>query len=322
MTAAGPGNGPVAALTGGTGFLGRHVTQALLAAGWRVRLLARRDVQPAPGLVPVRGDLDDAAALDRLVAGTQAVVHLAGLTKAPDRARFLAVNRDGSARLAAAAAAGAPGARVILVSSLAARAPALSDYAGSKRAGEEAAVAALGGALPWVILRPGVIYGPGDAEGLALRRLAGGAVIPVPRGPEPRLGLVHARDVAAAILALCATGPAMAAFEVTDAVTEGHPWRDILGRVARLLGREPRFLPLPDAAFLAAGSAADGWARLTGRPSLFGRGKARELLHRDWGSSPARQLPAAVWAPRIGLAEGMAETLGWWHELGLVPRHG
>ena len=57
---------------------------------------------------------------------------------------------------------------------------------------------------------------------------------------------------------------------------------------------------------------------ITGRPSLFGRGKARELLHRDWGSSAERQLPSLVWAPRIPLQAGLRDMLGWWASLGLV----
>ena len=90
------------------------------------------------------------------------------------------------------------GARCVLVSSLAAREPRLSPYAASKRAGEEAATAALdAGGVPWTVLRPCVIYGPWDREGLALVRLARAPVAPVPRKPEPRIAMVHAADVAA-----------------------------------------------------------------------------------------------------------------------------
>ena len=317
MTGGGASPPPLAAVTGGTGFLGRHVVQALARDGWRLRLLARRPAAPpAADAEVVPGDLDDVAALRRLVEGARAVVHVAGLTKALRASDFMAVNRDGGARLAAAATAWAsPGARFVLVSSQAAREPRLSPYAASKRAGEEAAVSALGGLLPWVVLRPPVIYGPGDREGLALLRLARAPVVPVPLPPEPRLAMVHAADAAAAVAALCRDGaPFAARFEITDGRNEGHAWREILRLAAGLAGRErpPRFLPVPDAALLAAGAATDAWAAATGRASLFGRGKAREFLHRDWGSAPERQPPADVWAPRIGLESGLRETLAWW----------
>ena len=317
---------PLAAVTGGTGFLGRHVVAALAREGWRVRMLVRGETAPpagAPQAETVRGDLADPAALRRLVGGAQAVVHLAGLTKARRRADFLETNRDGSARLAAAVAEAAPGARLILVSSLSAREPQLSAYAESKRAGETAAQAALGGTGRWVVLRPAVIYGPGDREGLALCRMISGAIVPVPRPPEPRIGFVHAGDVASAILALCLSGPLGTGFEVTDERHDGYGWREVLQLVGGLLRREPRLVTVPDPVILAAGAAADGWASLTGRPALFGSGKAREILHRNWASSPERQLPTSIWAPRIPLQAGMRETVAWWAGLGLtgaVPR--
>ena len=326
MTAA--DEAPLAAVTGGTGFLGRHVVAALARDGWRLRLLVRRAPAPPPaaGGPPaevVDGALDDAAALRRLVEGARAVVHVAGLTKARRAAEFAAVNRDGSARLAqATAATAAPGARCVLVSSMAAREPHLSPYAASKRAGEDAAIAALDGAgVAWVVLRPSVIYGPWDREGLALLRMARAPVAPVPRAPEPRIAMVHAADAAAAVAALCrAGGPAGARFEVTDARHAGYGWRELLRLLGGLMEREaPRFVPVPDGAMLAAGAAAEAWAAATGRASLFGRGKAREILHRDWGSAPERQPPPAVWTPRVGLESGLRETLDWWRAGGGVP---
>jgi nucleoside-diphosphate-sugar epimerase len=310
---------PLAAVTGGTGFLGRHVVAALARGGWRVRMLVRRDIAPpaeAPLAEMTRGDLSDAEALRRLVRGAAAVVHLAGLTKALRRAEFVAVNRDGSARLAQAVAAEAPAARCVLLSSMAARAPHLSAYAGSKQAGEAAAIAGLGAAGRWVVLRPGVIYGPGDREGRALRRLLAAPLAPVPHGPEPRIGFVHARDVAAAVARLCGDGPLSATFEVTDECREGYAWSEILRRTGALIGCAPRLLKVPDAALLLAGTAADAWSGVTRRPNLFGRGKAREMLHRDWSSAAERQLPAAFWAPRIPLEAGLRETVAWWNAPG------
>jgi nucleoside-diphosphate-sugar epimerase len=315
---------PLVAVTGGTGFLGRHVVAALAREGWRLRLLLRRSPAPplpagSPPATVVHGDLDDAAALRRLVEGARAVVHVAGLTKARRAAEFFAVNRDGSVRLAEAVAeAAAPGARCVLVSSMAAREPLLSPYAASKRAGEEAAIVALdrdgGGGASWVVLRPSVIYGPWDREGLALLRLARAPLAPVPHAPEPQIALVHAADAAAAVAAMCRErGPVRARFEITDARHAGYDWRELLRTLRELTGLgPPRFLPVPDGAVLAAGAAADAWAALTGRASLFGRGKAREFLHRSWGSAPEQQPSPALWMPRVGLESGLRETLDWW----------
>ncbi|MFT8244679.1 NAD-dependent epimerase/dehydratase family protein [Roseomonas sp. BN140053] len=308
---------PLAAITGGTGFLGRYVVRALAEAGWRVRLLTRRDpAHPLLDDLPLElelGDLGDSAALDRLVRGAAAVVHAAGLIKALRAEDFVAVNVGGSAALAGAVARTTPGARLVVVSSQAARAPGVSPYAASKRAGEDAAVAAAGGA-PWVVVRPCAIYGAWDDASLSLLRLAALPAVPTPRGREPRLAMIHAADAAAAIAQLCrAEAPAGARFELCDARTDGYGWRELLGQCAAAIGRPapPRFLPLPDGAFRLAGAAAAGWAAATRRAGFFGPGKVGEMLHRDWAPDPAALLPPAVWQPHIGLPEGLAEMAAW-----------
>ncbi len=314
---------PLAAVTGGTGFLGRYVVAALVAAGWRVRLLARRD--PAhPLLAPVafetvRGDLDDAAALSDLVRGASAVIHIAGLVKARSRREFLAVNRDGAARLAEIVAREAAAARFVLVSSQAARVPRLSAYAGSKRAGEAVVKAALG-ELSWVVVRPCVIYGPWGHEALALFRLARGPVAPRPSRPEPRIAMIHVRDAAAAIAALSAAGPSHATFEICDGRLEGYGWSELLREAGAVLGRIPRCMPVPDLLVRAAGLTSDAIARLGGHSSIFGYGKVSELLHRDWGSDRSMQPPATLWTPRLALPPGLSETLAWWREQPLAAR--
>ncbi len=301
----------LAAVTGGTGFLGGHVVEALLRAGWRVRVLARGEAVFPGGVEGVRGDLADAAALAALVRGAGAVVHAAGLVKARSRAAFMAVNRDGAARLAEAVG---PGVRVVLVSSQAARCPGVSAYAESKRAGEDAAAAALG-AASWVMARPCVVYGPGDREGLALLRLARGWAVPSVR-PEPRVAMVHARDAARAIAALCGGGPSGVALEVCDARADGYGWAELMGAMAAV-GCRPRLVRVPDGLVRAAGAAGTLGGALAGRPAMFGRGKAAEFLHRNWGCAAAARVPEELWRPQIGLAEGMAETVAWWRARGV-----
>ena len=96
--------GRVVAVTGATGFLGLHLVAALAREGARVRILARRD--PVHELWRnisfdvVPGSLEDSKALERLVAGADAVAHGAGLIKARDRAQFMRTNRDGARAVA------------------------------------------------------------------------------------------------------------------------------------------------------------------------------------------------------------------------------
>jgi hypothetical protein len=98
---------------------------------------------------------------------------------------------------------------------------------------------------------------------------------------------------------------------VAGAQAGGYGWREIFLTAAGVMGRRPTLLPLPDWALQAAGWAADQGAALTGKPSAFGSGKVRELLHRDWTVSGEEQLPGAPPA-RFDLASGFTDTVAWY----------
>lgn len=294
---------PLAAVTGGTGFLGRAVVARLRAGGWRVRLLTRR-----PGgedADAVAGSLEDEAALTALVAGSDLVVHCAGLTKARTGADFHKVNAVGAVRLGSAIRRAAPRARIVAVSSLAAREPALSPYAASKAAGEQALLEQAG-AGDWMVLRPCALYGPGDAATLPVFRAAQMPLVPIPPQPAARLALLHVDDAAAAVLAAAAAPQRGAVWEVGDGCLG---WDGIARAAARALGRDAAVLPVPR--WLLAGLM--GLARRLGAVSPFASpGKLAELLHADWTCAPDRLPPPALWRPTIGLPDGFAATVAWY----------
>ncbi|MGH6719347.1 MAG: NAD-dependent epimerase/dehydratase family protein, partial [Alphaproteobacteria bacterium] len=295
-----------------------HAARRLMDAGWTVRLLARRP--PAHPLwagrryQAVPGDLADSAALADLVAGVDAVVHLGGAVRARDRRGFRTANEAG-ARAVALAARAAGVARTILVSSIAAREPGLSDYAASKRAGEQA-VAAVGG--DWLVLRPTAVYGPWDTASLVLFKAAGVGIVPVHRIAEARVSFVHVADVARAIEAALATRET-GVCELDDGREGGYRWAEVVALAGAALGRPARTLALPAGLFLAAGHAAGVLARIAGRAAFFSPGKAREMMHPDW----RRQAPwPADWRPSIGLEQGFAETVAWYRERGWIGARG
>jgi nucleoside-diphosphate-sugar epimerase len=308
----------LAAVTGGTGFIGSHVTAAFAAAGWRLRLLVRREAAARPAdAETVRGGLDDPAALAALVDGAEAVIHIAGAIKARSRTAFMSANRDGTAALAQAWRAAAPDARFVLVSSMAARAPGLSAYAASKAAGEAALARAAPGAA--VVLRPPAVYGPGDRETLVLFRTAGWAVQPVPMARDARLALIHAGDLAAAVLAAAGRQMAPGVYEVSDARPAGYAWHEIVAAACAACGRPARPLPVPGGVLRLAALWGDLVA-LGGATPMLTSGKRREILHADWSSRPEAQPPGSLWRPRRDLPTGFAETVAWYRGAGWLPR--
>lgn len=305
----------VVAVTGATGFLGRHLVHALAKDGWTPRVLVRRDpIHPLWrdfDVEVVAGDLKTPGALARLSQGASVVVHVAGLIKSASLEGFNAVNRDGA--LAAARAAREAGAHFMLVSSYAAREPQLSNYAASKRAGEDAVRNDSPNAL---IARPPAIYGPGDTETLEVFKLAAASsVLPV-LSPAARVAMIHVQDAAAQLAAYC-KNPISGLVELSDVRRDGYTWAEIMSAAAGAMGRKPSLVRLPEVGILAAGALADAWSFATRTPTVFGLGKARELLHADWTPSSA---PMAERVPSVfGLVDGFAHTVDWYRKQGWLP---
>ena len=262
------------------------------------------------------GDIGDLQALQRLCEGAEAVIHMAGLVKACRRSDFEATNARGAAFAAAAARDVAPGAVFVLVSSLAARAPQLSAYAASKRAGETAVATALGGRA-WIV-RPPALYGPEDPHTLPLFRAAAvSPVLPVLRR-EARLPLLHVQDAARTIAALAKASGVGGVVELCDARIDGYGLREIMTAMAEAVGRRASLLSVPEAALRALGLAGD-LARGFGASPMLTSGKVRELLHRDWsvsvstrGVEPGLALPL----PRFALQDGFRHTAAWYRAAG------
>lgn len=308
---------PVAALTGGTGFLGRHIAHALAARGWHLRLLVR---QQSIGAVPdelaaelVIGGLEDADAVQRLVGGADVVIHAAGLIKARHDSAYWTANLAGTEHVAKMMRHHAPRSRMVLISSLAARAPTLSPYAASKRAAEQAALAALG-ERAIAILRSSAVYGPGDRETLRIFRAASGPLLVIPREPA-RISLLYASDLATAVTAAAQTPELRGIYEVTDQQCGGYSWLDIVDTARNVLGVDPPLLRIPTRA-LRALSPLLHLRRWYPRASILTPEKLREILHDDWSSSPAAQLPPSIWSAHIDLQAGFRQTVGWYLEQG------
>ncbi|MFQ5566186.1 MAG: NAD-dependent epimerase/dehydratase family protein [Paracoccaceae bacterium] len=316
------GGGRLAAVTGITGFIGSHLAGELARRGWRLRVLVRQMPRlqgPAgPPLEVVPGSLSDPQALGDLVTGADAIVHMAGAIKGRNRDDFLRANAEGTAALAGAWRAQAPEARFLYLSSMAAREPGLSHYAASKHAAEER-LQTIGAGADWCILRPAVVYGPGDRETLRVFRAASAPVQPMLNGADARLTLIHVTDLVRAMAAMLVAARPPGCHEVTDARHEGYTWDELARAAASALGRTARPLRVPASVVRALGLVGDV-AALGGARGMLTSQKTREVLHRDWRSDPVSQPPASQWRPEITLDQGFAEAVAWYRAAGWLRR--
>lgn len=326
---------PVAFLTGGTGFLGWHVAKALLAEGFQVRALARGGRSRPSGLEElsvdvVAGDLSAAAATNSL-AGCDAVVHVAGLVKARTLADYRAVNVVGTEALLAAAAAACPRALFVYVSSQSAAGPArggvpvregdeprpVSWYGVSKLEGERAVAKAWKGS--WVIVRPGVLYGPRDRGLLTYFRLADKGVVPVP-APKTRIQAGPAEDAALAVAR--AAGRRDLSGRV-GFVCDPKPLTvaALAAAIARAGEKRARFVPLPGAIVRVAGALETLRETVTRESRPFNADKAREILAGDWLCDPAPLRHDLGLPDPPPLENGLRATWAWYRAEGWVTPH-
>jgi nucleoside-diphosphate-sugar epimerase len=302
--------GPVA-VTGASGFVGRALIGQLLAAKRPVRALVHRQGLGIthPLLETVTGGLSDMAALAKLMTGAQSVVHVAGQVRGRDLADFMGVNADGVTHVAEAAnLAGLR--RVILISSLAARAPHLSPYAASKRAGEERlAEAATGTGFTSAILRPPAIYGPEDRELVPLFQTMARGIVPLPGVTGARASLLHVDDLARAIVKLLDSATE-ATYELDDGHGAGYSWDEIATIVERVAGRGRGWrVKLPGGVLRAVATGNLLASKLLGYSPMLTPGKVNELRHPDWVCDNTEISRDTGWQPLISLENGLSSIL-------------
>ncbi|WP_349371513.1 NAD-dependent epimerase/dehydratase family protein [Salinarimonas sp.] len=298
--------GPLVALTGATGFVGRHLLADLRAHGCRVRVLLRRPSDGAPEAdSAVIGDLARPVNMARALEGVDAVVHSAGIAHAMSgrpEDDYRAVNTEATIALGRAAErAGVR--RFVFLSSVRAqtgpsaagvvdegRAPAPTDAYGRSKLAAEEGLATLG--LDWTALRPVLVYGPGVKGNMAsLVRLAQ-SPWPLPLGAlHARRSLLAVENLAEAVrAAIQAEGPLRRPFLVADDGAWTLP--EMIASLRRGLGRRPGLLPVPQAMIALAARAA-------------GRGEALDRLTGDLVVD-ARALRGIGWAPVVATPEGLA----------------
>ena len=248
------------AVTGASGFLGRRVTRAAVAAGWQVTGLVRSRVEPVveAGARAVRCALE-AGALAPHFEGARALVHLANVGAEREGARYEAVNLDGTREvLRAARAAGVP--RIVYVSGLGvvrygASRHTTNRYFLSKLAAE---VELFRSDRELAVLRPSWVIGPESALLAELLAQLEGGEVEIVAGGGARMQPVTVEDAAEACLAAAERATPWPL--VVDVVgPEPLSQRELVERLARAAGAAPRLRSIPAAEAAARAATPAGY---------------------------------------------------------------
>ncbi len=319
-------------VTGGTGFVGHHLIEALLAEGrHRVHVLVRDGGRLAASpfrdaVIAVRGDL---CSCDPFPEDIETVFHLAAVTKASSAGEFTRVNVDGTRMLLEKLQPQKKLQRIVLLSSLAATGPTrgdtplrenmparpISQYGRSKLAQEEIVTAL--SPVPHVIVRAPIVFGPGDMDMLAAFRIAARGIVPLLGRRERRYSLIYVKDLARAMIA-AAFGPCRnEVFFVAN--PDAVEWRELLEQAARLLGREKtRTIVVPEGLGRLLAELAELRIRAFGHKAIFNRDKFSEMRFPNWICSAAKIEALLHFQPRFPLPAALEETIGWYRERGFL----
>jgi len=325
-------------ITGASGFIGYHLVKALIPESHEINCLARpTSVRPpefAHKVHWVIGDLKDLDSLKRACQGVALVIHLAGLVKAVNRQDFYRVNTQGTRRLLDAfQAAGQPRGHFIYLSSLAAAGPPspgevkteidpahpVSAY-GQSKLWSEIEVLRRREQLPVTILRPPIVYGPGDRETLSFFKLARYHVNPYLGLQKRWVSMLHVADLVQLIIRAARADTASGEIFFGSDQDQGHDWNQLVTLAADCLESWTLPLYIPRPLVFTGVALATAIMKLSGQVSMVNRDKYREMVPTRWICSARKARRLLGWQPEHAIGPGFRQTAQWYLQQGWIKQ--
>ncbi len=314
-------------LTGASGFIGGRLREELTQGGAEVVTVRRKASKPGAGK-SVELEYDDLAGLERLFEAERPdyVLHVAGATKGVSYDDFRRANVMPTENLLQALAAKHPQVkRFVYVSSLIAFGPSTLDkphdesverkpveFYGKSKAEAEQVVESYAGKLPWTIVRPSGVYGPGDVDFFNYFREASSGRNVFFGNRQRWFSLVYVDDLIDAIFRAAAHPAAVGkGYMIGD---EHLNWEQFQAHIVKHAGRKVFDLDLP--AFLVGVAAFFGElaTKVDKKPRLFNRNKAKLNDYEAWTCTSARARAELGWEPKVFAPEGVERTFRWYRE--------
>jgi dihydroflavonol-4-reductase len=324
-----------ALITGGNGFIGSHLAEHLVRRGHEVTCLVRKSSDLAllagSDVRLATGDLRDKGSLLQAVRGADYVFHLAAVIRAGDWNTYYESNYVGTKNLIEVCAErGRRVRRFAFVSSISAAGPStkgvlkgeeaeprpITWYGISKLMAEDA-VKALAGKVPFVIIRPPNVLGPGGKELYSVLKLLRMRIMPLLGNGDEQTSIIFVEDPVRGI-EQAALHPRTVS--ETYYLTDGrvYSWRGISGVAAEELGISRFVLPVPYPLLMALGFLMEAAARLAKRTPLTSRAQIRTTRRAYWTYDGSKAAAEFGFKPLVGLREGIKSTVAWYRERGMI----
>ncbi len=323
---------PKALVTGGTGFIGSHLVEALVARNWRVTCLVRATSKiELLKKFPVQfalGSAQDLESLEKAVQGQDFIFHLAGRIRSTSRKAYDLANHQLTRNLVKACLRKNKSLRrFVHVSSISAAGPSFpgfyseesqpsspnSEYGRSKLRGEEA-VRETRHLIPATIIRPPNVYGPRQQETELLVKLISKRIVPILKEKRAATSLIYVKDLVEGILQAAQSEKTKGeVYYLTDG--KGYSWREIILTAKKFALRESLFFPFPEEFIVGAAFLVDIFNK-TGLVKIFFGTKLWEaMVKTPWLFSSSKAERDFGFRARYSLNDGIKETVEYYRNL-------
>ncbi len=316
-------------LTGASGFIGGRLRDALLATNVDVIAIRRPGSPPAKKGRSIEASYEDTAGIEKIIRSEKPdyVLHVAGATKGVSYEDFRLANVVPTQNLLDALSKEHPQVkRFVHISSLASYGPSSPtkphsetserrpiEFYGQSKLEAERVVENMGKAVPWTIVRPSGVFGPGDVDYLNLFR-------EVERGRNVYFGnrqrwfsAIYVDDLVDAILLATAHEGAIGqGFFVCD--NKPITWETFQESMVRVSGKRVRSLDLPEFLVSIAAFGGEFATMIDKQPRLFNRQKAKMGAAEAWLCKSDHVRKTLGWSSNVDLDEGLRRTFDWYRK--------
>lgn len=314
-------------VTGGTGFIGSHLVEALIDSPdfKEVRCLVRSEPKWLSGLPfkTMKGDLNDLKALGKGLEGVDVLIHVAAIVKASSKKEFTQANVEATENLVRLAQKRGVH-NIVILSSLAAVGASngspkkesdpmqpVSMYGKSKKEMEERVRSAAKKGDSMKIVRPPAVYGPREDQIYSFFKSCSKGICPiVGDGNNPRLSMVYVSDLVNGILlAIQKKDPGVHTYFISGEGT--HSWNEIKGVTSKVLNKKLIPLKIQPGIVKKAAAVIENVASLFGTYPVVNKEKANELIL-EWTCTSEKAEKELDYRPKVSLAEGISRTIHWY----------